>query len=399
MTTEQYLNQLKTDKQNLVNNLVEKGVSATNEETFTTLVPKVLDISGGGSEDNLDIEFIYDKTTSSSLYPNKAIFKKGSTRPSIDNPFVPGAFLETPGSWGSLQSGMFSYIEEITLSSDITVLREGCFKNLRSLKNINLENITEMMQECFKGCSSLILNEIPDSIVLANSVFYDCKKITVNKLPSATTSVGKSLFYGCTSITNFTINDGVDISNSTGAFQRCTSMTNINIPNDATIIPNYFCGYCSALENINLNDNINAITNFAFSNCGNLLLEKLPSNLEKLGAYSFEKCASITISEIPAGVTNIQAGCFSQCSNLVTLNVLGDITMIEGSSFYNSGLATLSLPNVSAVPTGGNSMFWGTPIDRGTGSIYVPDALVENFKSATNWSNYADVIKPISEMA
>ena len=73
--------------------------------------------------------------------------------------------------------------------------------------------------------------------------------------------------------------------------------------------------------------------------------------------------------------------------------------MIENSSFSNSGLTTLSLPNVSAVPTGGNGMFSSTPIDRGTGSIYVPDALVENFKSATNWSNYADVIKPISEMA
>lgn len=42
-TTADYLTQLQADKQTLVNNLVEKGVEATNDETFTSLVPKVLD--------------------------------------------------------------------------------------------------------------------------------------------------------------------------------------------------------------------------------------------------------------------------------------------------------------------------------------------------------------------
>ena len=49
-TTSEYLQQLQTDKQNLVDNLVEKGVSATSDETFTSLVPKVLDIQSGGSD-------------------------------------------------------------------------------------------------------------------------------------------------------------------------------------------------------------------------------------------------------------------------------------------------------------------------------------------------------------
>ena len=42
-TSADYINQLKADKQTLVNNLVAKGVTATNDETFTTLVPKVAD--------------------------------------------------------------------------------------------------------------------------------------------------------------------------------------------------------------------------------------------------------------------------------------------------------------------------------------------------------------------
>lgn len=46
-TIAEQLTQLTSDRNTLVENLVTKGVTATTEETFTTLVPKVLDISGG----------------------------------------------------------------------------------------------------------------------------------------------------------------------------------------------------------------------------------------------------------------------------------------------------------------------------------------------------------------
>lgn len=46
-TTAQYLEQLQADKQMLVDNLVAKGIEATNDETFTSLVPKVGNISTG----------------------------------------------------------------------------------------------------------------------------------------------------------------------------------------------------------------------------------------------------------------------------------------------------------------------------------------------------------------
>ena len=51
-TVQEYITSLNTDKQTLVNNLTTKGVSASNEETFTTLVPKVLDIDSGGGDPN-----------------------------------------------------------------------------------------------------------------------------------------------------------------------------------------------------------------------------------------------------------------------------------------------------------------------------------------------------------
>lgn len=48
-TTAEYLDKLVTQKNTLADNLVEKGITATHDETLETLVPKVLDISSGGN--------------------------------------------------------------------------------------------------------------------------------------------------------------------------------------------------------------------------------------------------------------------------------------------------------------------------------------------------------------
>lgn len=63
-TTSDYLTQLAQDREDLVDNLEEKGITGlTGDETFTELVPEVLNISGGGGGDT----DIYRATTLSGL--------------------------------------------------------------------------------------------------------------------------------------------------------------------------------------------------------------------------------------------------------------------------------------------------------------------------------------------
>ena len=42
------------------------------------------------------------------------------------------------------------------------------------------------------------------------------------------------------------------------------------------------------------------------------------------------------------------------------------------------------------------SVFYGSPIESLNGEIFVDASLVESYKTATNWSDYASIIKAIS---
>lgn len=69
-----------------------------------------------------------------------------------------------------------------------------------------------------------------------------------------------------------------------------------------------------------------------------------------------------------------------------------------GDFAYNTKMKTLIIRRADEVTQLDDvNAFTSTLIESGEGSIYVPDNLLEDYKVATNWSVFADQIKPLSE--
>lgn len=98
-------------------------------------------------------------------------------------------------------------------------------------------------------------------------------------------------------------------------------------------------------------------------------------------------------------VTTIAAHAFRGCSLLVEAD-FGAVTEIKGNSFNGcSKLTSLTLRNNTVCELEATSAFTSTGIKNdGDVHIYVPAALVDAYKSATNWSTYADIITSIAEV-
>ena len=90
-------------------------------------------------------------------------------------------------------------------------------------------------------------------------------------------------------------------------------------------------------------------------------------------------------------------GSFTGCSNLekIDFDVLEEM---KDADFYECSALTAVIIRSPAVCTMSTSnAFKSTPIASGTGYIYVPAALVDSYKAATNWSKYAHQIRAIED--
>lgn len=156
-------------------------------------------------------------------------------------------------------------------------------------------------------------------------------------------------------------------------------------------------GYFKNLNTLKLPENITTIPDYFAYGCSSLNIDKIPNDVTSIGKYAFFGCSLYNSpKEMPSSVTTIKENSFAY-SSITELTVLSNnLTLIENYAFYQSSITTIKFPNITSVPTLGTNVFGGSRLSKG--GIYVPDDLVESFKSATNWSSKADQIKPISEL-
>lgn len=109
--------------------------------------------------------------------------------------------------------------------------------------------------------------------------------------------------------------------------------------------------------------------------------------------YSFlRSCTALTHVDFGSGLTRIDEQFCRDCTALTTVTIPSQITTISYMAF--SGCTSLREMIVLATNPPGLD---GTAIPTTVTDIYVPDASVSAYQSATNWTRYASKIKGISE--
>lgn len=174
------------------------------------------------------------------------------------------------------------------------------------------------------------------------------------------TRVAPYIFYGYTTLKS------VDFPNITqigvNAFYNCTAITSFNAPK-LTHIGNYGLYNVSSLTNINF-PVITRIDTQALRQCRKITKAMFPK-LTSLGTYALSRCNVLAVADLGL-VTTIQANCFAESSALKTiiLRKTDSITTLSETSAFTS------------TPFASNGS---------GGTVYVPQALIEDYKTATNW--------------
>ena len=175
------------------------------------------------------------------------------------------------------------------------------------------------------------------------------------------------------------------------ALYKCENLSTVNFP-EVTSIGMHAFECCSSLTSVKF-ESATSIGMGAFVECSSLTSLEFPS-VTNVGSSAFSKCNVLTSVTLPKA-TKIEAHAFDSCYSLTTID-LPAITYIGGEAFGMTMLTTLIIRTEGTVCTLAG-ILGDSEIALGRGFIYVPDNLVDSYKTATNWSTYANQIKPLSE--
>lgn len=274
----------------------------------------------------------------------------------------------------------------ITLSNSITTISHNAFvrKPITSITSV----CTTAQNYVFQLCTSLKNVSLPNCTSIGQYAFDGCNALITANIPSCT-SIGAYAFSGCTVLKTVILpNSAITIGNN--AFQNCAALENIDFSNVAII-------QYTAFRNANASGctfNPTTVNDSSFRDTKNFNVGFFPRLTTINGTYGFAGCFSgskgctITAVVFPVLSTIASNYSLSYSHNIAAMDI-GNLTTIQQFTFRdNSVMSTLILRKSSVTTLSNINAFLDTPFASGGtgGTIYVPSALIDSYKSATNWS-------------
>ena len=305
----------------------------------------------------------------------------------------------------------YTALTNVTLPSSLTTIKANAFNGCTALTNITLpQSLITIGKNAFSNCTSLEIGDLslPNLEILGSGAFNGVKiskisnlgKITaVNPensssanlgdksvlreitLPNTIKTIGNGTFSGYTALETITIESGASgINVGAGAFSGLPSSTTFNVDPDAFVSlgSNAFNG--TSIWNEVTFTNVTRLDHQVFRG----------STISKIKLPSVETMAAITNYD----------GIFSYCPNLILVDIGENCTSIGADSFGRyigtQGNNITVVVRATTPPSLAGTLINTTWVYATVGELYVPDASVDAYKAATNWSRYADIIKPLS---
>ncbi len=199
------------------------------------------------------------------------------------------------------------------------------------------------------GCQSLRYITMPESLeTIGNAAFYCCYSLSCAVIPEGISTLGNSVFYNCRTLYAVSIPESVNAL-GTAVLLGCLSLDSFSVP-PLTALSDQTLMSCTMLKSVNI-----------------------PQSAGSIGSSTFYNCYNLKSLTVPKGVASIGANAFSGCGSLLKYVFESEVPPTLASTNVFSGINVIC-------------------------RIYVPDASVSSYKTASYWSAYADFIFSMSEL-
>ena len=246
--------------------------------------------------------------------------------------------VERIASYAYANTGIVS----ITIPENVLSIGNSAFNHCSSLKSVNMSDTVESIgSSAFYACSSLESFSVPAGVTRINSsAFAYCTSLKSFSMWDNVTFIGEQAFSHCTSLPRITISSDV-IEIGASAFEGCTSLKSLSIPRTVKTVGAKAAKDCTALERVTFAGEVyptyvgvvippilnESIGESAFEGCTALTSVSMPDEIKTIGKRAFYGCTRLYYIDLPASLTAIYEYTFANCWELWTLNHYGDHTV------------------------------------------------------------------------
>ena len=216
--------------------------------------------------------------------------------------------------------GLTADLTSIKLPSSLIKIKDDAFNSMDTLKSLVIDggapNLNELGERSFSGCSNIEELDLSNSKLtsIPEGAFAYCKNLKTIKLPSTITSIGDEAFYNCQSLTNI---EGLDKCNlksiGSASFSNCKALENLDFSQSTfTNVPSKAFNGCSALAKITLPNTLTTIGGYAFYACYSIpQLDLSNTALTTLENYALYQMRETTKLSLPDSISSIGTHAFS----------------------------------------------------------------------------------------
>lgn len=257
-------------------------------------------------------------------------------------------------------------------------------QHLGCLRQVNLGADCAPYHNFLRKCYRVETVTVPMGNVLQPYSYLYCTAIKFFVFPPAPEGLSHAGgFDYCKSLTG-AIFDAKGPSGVT-TFQECSALRKANVTNRAVNLNASAFAGCSALKKV-IAPYVTGMGTYTFQNCSSLE-EVVLGTLTSIANYAFQNCTSLTHLDL-GSITTIGMQALRGCSGMTSLTIPATVTSLTTQALADMTSLKLLAVLRTTPPTMSNSnVLQNIPTDC---VIDVPDEALSTYKSATNWSTYAD---------
>ena len=191
---------------------------------------------------------------------------------------------------------------------------------------------------------------------ISSRAFQGCTELTAVTIPNSIISIGDHAFSGCTGINSIIIPNSVSTIEA-WAFSSCMYLTSITIPSSVSTIGNGAFSSCFRIASVNFNA-INCTTmgtcdSPVFRNCSSLTVLNIGDSVEHLPECAFKGCSQLTNVTIGRSLTSCSGQPFAECNSITTVN-FNATHYPPFDTYYSTGAIFMGLTSITTLNIGDN---------------------------------------------